>query len=672
LTAVKNNNSKHISGIDGLRALAVLAVMFYHLDFSMLPGGFTGVDIFFVISGFVVSYSLSQHRHESLSQFILFFYARRVLRILPALLFCIIITAFLTICFVPESWLSDSIMLSGKAAIFGLSNFILVWQNDGYFAPQAASNPFTHTWSLAVEEQFYFIFPPLFYLWTIRLKSVNKRSLISSHAIGILAISSLLYCIYASKYATEHAYYFIFSRFWQLACGVLLFQLLQNKTFTDRFLKLKNLPVTIGLISILLAFLYADKTSFPFPWGLLPVIGTALLIAHLVLAEPTNRVSTLFSRPIIRWIGLLSYSLYLWHWPIYTILRWTIGLETIFQYTLAILLTVAMGMISYYLIENKVRIFIKINAKPKRVIFGGVMASLFIFLVFSGALNQKQLISQSNTRNTQDWYPYSYHHGLSKEQINLYSANPDKQLFVLGDSHAGAYATMIKSESLQLGNKYFNFNKGGCPSLPFHIENQTPECETFISTSLSRIYELAKKGDVVFLPSLRLSRFSNQDKNPDFDSVLITHSKLTKGDVFRKNQDSARNLVEQLTASGLIVILEAPLPLLKSPPFRCSDWFNKMNPICERGLSVSRMFLETYREPIFTFFTELAAKNPNVYLWDPLPIVCEEELCSAFRDNKPLFFDGDHLSGFGNRVLAPSFTNLLTDIWHLELKSASE
>ena len=151
--------------VDGLRALAVLAVIAYHLHPSLLPGGFAGVDLFFVISGFVVTASLAGHRGESLVSFLGRFYARRLARIAPALLAMLMPTTVAYVFLVPRAWLSGITESVGKAAFWGFSNWTLGAQSETYFAPRAEFNPYLHTWSLGVEEQFYLIAPLLLFGW---------------------------------------------------------------------------------------------------------------------------------------------------------------------------------------------------------------------------------------------------------------------------------------------------------------------------------------------------------------------------------------------------------------------------------------------------------------------------------------------------------------------------
>jgi peptidoglycan/LPS O-acetylase OafA/YrhL len=155
----------HAAFIDGLRAVAVLSVIIYHLNPTLLPGGFVGVDIFFVISGFVVSYSISEFAPLGTWRSLTRFYARRFARIMPALLVCLLITLLLSALFIPDAYLSHANYETGLRAFVGLSNVKLAQISGDYFSPISSFNPFTHTWSLGVEEQFYLFFPILFLVW---------------------------------------------------------------------------------------------------------------------------------------------------------------------------------------------------------------------------------------------------------------------------------------------------------------------------------------------------------------------------------------------------------------------------------------------------------------------------------------------------------------------------
>src|SRR5688572_19755919 len=196
---------RYFPHIDGLRALAVLAVIAYHLDARLLPGGFTGVDVFFVISGFVVSASMAHFAGPKPLEYLGYFYARRIRRIAPALVVCLMVTGLASALFIPQAWLSDTSNAVGRWAFVGLSNFVLLRTDGDYFSPKVEFNPYTHTWSLGVEEQFYVLFPLLFFAWAF-----GRRGRLLSMALfatGLLA--SFAYVAAVSKDQPALAFYML-------------------------------------------------------------------------------------------------------------------------------------------------------------------------------------------------------------------------------------------------------------------------------------------------------------------------------------------------------------------------------------------------------------------------------------------------------------------------------
>jgi peptidoglycan/LPS O-acetylase OafA/YrhL len=181
----RNSQNDHgrLDAIDGLRALAVLSVIAYHFNIGFAPTGFVGVDIFFVISGYVITLSLTKNQSSSIIQYILAFYKRRILRIMPALVVCLIIVGAVSQLFVPNSWLSSRNDTTGLYSFFGISNFALLEGLDGYFNDRAEFNPFLHTWSLAVEEQFYLFFPLLLLPWLRQVIENDSSSRIRRHLV---------------------------------------------------------------------------------------------------------------------------------------------------------------------------------------------------------------------------------------------------------------------------------------------------------------------------------------------------------------------------------------------------------------------------------------------------------------------------------------------------------
>jgi peptidoglycan/LPS O-acetylase OafA/YrhL len=266
--------------LDGLRAVAVIAVIINHFSKNVLPSGYLGVDIFFVISGFVITSSLANHRSESFGEFFLGFYARRMKRLIPALVLFVVFTSILICFFDPNPSMSLGV---GWRALFGLSNITLYNMATDYFAASTKLNPFTHTWSLGVEEQFYLTFPFLVWLSGFgRLVAGGAKNLF--WIIGILSVASLIVFLYLYQNNQSAAYFLMPARFWELGAGCLLFLLPQHP---NKFIcTLKSIPpllviaalagvllsplqfaiqatiAVVGLTAVLLACIHSDTTGY--------------------------------------------------------------------------------------------------------------------------------------------------------------------------------------------------------------------------------------------------------------------------------------------------------------------------------------------------------------------------------------------------------------------------
>lgn len=300
-------NNGYRPDVDGLRALAVLAVIFFHAFPASLPGGFVGVDVFFVISGYLISRILiNEITSERFSYKV--FMGKRIRRIFPSL--CVVIT--FTIC---AGWLlltADEYKSLSKQIIAGtlfLSNY-LFWSEAGYFDKISEFKPLLHLWSLAIEEQYYLIWPIVLYT-----AFKHKKNII--FVCILIILSSFIHSYVLSLEDKSLAFFSLSSRFWELLVGSLLAIVEYKKyNYLDKFNKnknLKNMLSIIGIILMLASFIITKNNNFPKAWPLLPVIGTVFFI--LSGAESiVNRY--IFSNKIIVYIGLISYPLYLWHWPI--------------------------------------------------------------------------------------------------------------------------------------------------------------------------------------------------------------------------------------------------------------------------------------------------------------------------------------------------------------------
>ena len=355
---VSQSKLSYRAEIDGLRAIAVLSVIFYHAQFILFgrdwfEGGYIGVDIFFVISGYLITRIILAELQEEGGFSFLNFYQRRARRILPMLFVVIIVS-------VPfawhKLWLSDFVEYAESllASLFFGSNLFFYFNATGYATDSALLKPFLHTWSLGVEEQFYLIFPIL---------AIAAYRYCRKYFLAILVFSCLLSLLFAELMQARDQtlnFYILLSRFWELAIGSVLAyvelnrKVLQNNAF-------RSLLPTLGLLLITYSVLvFDDKTPHPSLYTLIPVLGVALIIGF---ASEDDWVGRLLGRKLFVWIGLISYSAYLWHFPIFALSRHTPVDHSNLEKLEWVLLALILSAISYVLIEKPFRDRFKVGDK---------------------------------------------------------------------------------------------------------------------------------------------------------------------------------------------------------------------------------------------------------------------------------------------------------------------
>jgi peptidoglycan/LPS O-acetylase OafA/YrhL len=623
----------YVPEIDGLRAIAVGTVMTYHLNFtaSLLPGGFVGVDIFFVISGYVVSASLGRDAGRSLLDLLQRFYSRRILRIVPALLACLLATIAASILFIPNAWLSDTNYKTALYAFFGMSNFVLLGA-DSYFSPRPEFNPFTHTWSLAVEEQFYLFFPLIFFVWNRFKDGTGVVGLAATGLLTGLSIVSFIFMWWMGGVNQDAAFYLLPSRFWELGIGAILFQVQCSGKSPIASATHARRALTSGAVLVLAAALFADRLAFPFPWAVPAAVGALLIIAAVSTerASPSPVARVLRSRPMI-FVGKISYSLYLWHWPVYTLMRWTVGLESLSTIIMAVGLSLVFAYLSYTVLERPIRRAGWIIVQPKSlVVAGGLAAMVLSWETARVAIGKQYRLSMSVVmRDSAKWYPYvagivGCFPEFASETIEGTFVNvmrpglgPDcsrRHLFVVGDSHAGAYTAMLSLLAAQDGVDVRLYQRPGC-SFANLLRPTAPDCVSFVRSSANDVVRRGAPGDVVFLAALRMNRLSD-----DSGSFIATHAAdlPAHSDADRRlAYEEAAELIDEFSKKGLRVIIEAPKPVFKAHTFRCSDWFNAGNPACRGGLTIAREELLEYRKPVMNSLAALSSVYPQ--LVGPVP-----------------------------------------------------
>lgn len=673
--------TRHVPYIDGLRAIAVLAVIVYHLRETWLPGGFAGVDIFFAISGFVVATSVGGWNKGGFAAFLGYFYARRLQRIAPALMVCLLVTGLASALFIPPSWLSQANETTGSYAFFGLSNWYLAFHRENYFSPTIDFNPYTHTWSLGVEEQFYLLFPPLFFLWT---RGGRWRGICAA-LFAIAFVASLLWAARLGRSDATAAFYLITTRLFELAAGVLLYQWLARKG--DSGTRPASRSAAIGAWFALAAIGYALATAnprtFPYPGALLPIAGTIALLG--CLHGRGGVLQRALGGPAITYVGRISYSLYLWHWPVFVLMRWTCGLDSPATRVAGVALTFALAALSYRFVERPLRYSPRLRQWHRAaVVTAGAAAIAACWWLAAVAVDHRAALSASVvTRHRDDWYPSPVQSldeapgcrlstqpgSAGPNPFALFSrtgcpapASPAPTIFVIGDSHAPALTGMLTAHVLRSGASVVLYYHPGCTFASLQPEREGGNCPAQAGAALDDMLARARAGDVLFLPALRLDRFSNQFAATNVAQARASLAGASAEAGRRKSERDLLGLLQPLIARGVHVVLEAPTPLLPAPPFRCADAFNRGNPICAPGLSLPRDDLERYRAPVLAALARLRAEQPAISIWDPFPELCPGTTCEAFRDGRPLYFDGDHVSGYANTLLLPSFERHLATL----------
>ena len=659
----------YVPGIDGLRAVAVLLVLGWHVRPALVPGGYLGVDVFFVISGFAVSASLAGRRFNGFGPFVGYFWSRRVCRILPALLLMLCATSLLATLFSPWLWLViPTAAPVAMAAAIGASNLVLAASPESYFGGSAQYSPFVHSWSLGVEEQFYLLFPVL--LWLCR--SVGSRAA-ATRAIGAASVGSFALYAVAARMAPAVAFNLMPARFWELGAGMLLWLTLDRwRPFVFA------MPVLAGSVAGLAA-MAALIGSALLPGEAAQVVrhlaactaSAALMIA--AVAVPAGPVSRLLStRPALN-IGRASYSLYLWHIPIIVLFRWTVGLQSAWLAAGAVIVSSAAAAASYRWVEQPFRRIYpraESSAPAFRLWPTAALACLAtVLLVWSAAhvatgviLPKDALVTGASSPKTarcaalqrssflaggerREWLP-----GCGRS-----SAAP--RWVVLGDSHALVYARLLERHSKEAGAGGTLLWRAGCPfpDLAAGGRRRNETCGDWDQAALASLLPTLRAGDVVFLSARQVPRLD------DALGAGIMARALPPPHELNAAISAARGLLTRLLATGASVIVEAPQPLFRSAPYRCSAWYNRTNPACAEGFAVSRTEEENWRRPSLLALRALTAGLPRTRIFDPFPALCPADPCQAFRGGHSLYFDDSHISTFAVDALYPAIATAIRD-----------
>ncbi|MEL6659128.1 MAG: acyltransferase family protein [Bacteroidota bacterium] len=362
--------------IDGLRAIAVMAVILNHISETHFPNGYLGVDIFFVISGFVITASLQKRNYGSFWDYIISFYSRRMVRLLPALLACLLISSIVISSIDPEP---REYLRTGIAAAFGLSNLYLWWRSADYFSDATGLNPYTHTWSLGVEEQFYLVFPLVF--WSAVIWHGSKNLLFLGVYAFILLILSFFSFLLIFDIDSSAAFYIFVFRAWQLLVGSIIYCALQplsiDRTLGHTTSQLSFCGLTCILILALLNPIHIESKLNQIILTI--VAGLLIVIGGQTSFMGRMRFDLISTNAMFLYLGKSSYSLYLWHWPIIVFAKWTFGLESLLNILAVCFIIFLISHLSFVFIEKPFRESQK--RTPRRIVGTGMGITLVSALI---------------------------------------------------------------------------------------------------------------------------------------------------------------------------------------------------------------------------------------------------------------------------------------------------
>ena len=568
--------------IDGLRAFAVITVIINHINKDFLPSGYLGVDIFFVISGYVITSSLHLRKNKTFIDFIATFYERRIKRLIPALIIFVLIASFITCLFNIEP---TTTLRTGISSLFGMSNFYLLKVSSDYFSLSSELNVFTHTWSLAVEEQFYLLFPILVWFsgFGRQTKNGSKNLFIS---VLCLVIISLISFIYLYSINQPVAYYLMPPRFWEMALGCLVFISIQKKMKISCWLE----KISPSLILALMIGIMLLPQSF----GRLATISIVILSSLMIFCLNENKISyKFFTNKTAIYIGSISYSLYLWHWGVLATSRWTIGIHwwsIPFQLSLIYFLSV----ISYRWIETPIRkkdIFFKRYLQISAGFLALIFSSLII-LTLERLPNSFLFVGKNRFNNYSDdrfWdrklcnnVPHNIEHKYNKEffdncwfknKKNITNRNKIKKVFFYGNSYNEQLMPMVAKIFENKNDFMFNsfFTSGCLVSGEIRSKNERyPNCGKIFKSYIDYFNENSTRGDILVIST----------SPPSAHSYLLTENIKNNAKKIKSYIDEFKILSINLRDQNKFFVFTGFIPEIQMDPSVCSHWFAKKNNNC--------------------------------------------------------------------------------------------
>lgn len=642
--------------------IAVLAVVLYHFGVAGLPGGFTGVDVFFVISGFLIGGILWRDLTENNTINLARFYIRRVKRLAPAYFamaaFSAIAAWFILLPFEFREFGKELI-----AATTYLSN-VLFWRGEGYFDIGAENKVLLHTWSLAVEEQFYIVLP--FLLLAFKF---TRRVLLILLAMAFLA--SLLASIALTPTHQTTTFYLFPFRAWELLAGVLLAIIGQTRALSWAYHATLS---WLGLALIAVGILFASPNGFPGWQALLPVLGTALLLAN---GQHNNLLNRALASPIPVFFGKISYSLYLWHWPVLVLSKyWSDGYDTTLETVFWLALSFALATLSWAFVEQPFR---RLTPRSGWRVFAGLAVTSSFALGFGALAYLKNGLPNRFGPDTrahiaasadflQDWSRCHRPVDGPFAGIELCPIGPDgpPKALIWGDSHVRAIKEGLEQAAHSAGTPALIIWHAGCPPL-FGITKR----ESYATLAEDDACRVATNQLRSALPSLTsvqtlflVGRWSYYVEGTGTGHDAQNTIEITGHGGSSNREVLSRALVKTLpelasTFPKIVVFRQPPeIPNYDSRTIARRLAHGRVSPD-DAPISASLSIVQTRAARAEALFTPHLTSGEIAQI-DPWPMLCSNTACSAEQNGAIWYFDNNHLNNTAARALSSLFAPLFT------------
>lgn len=653
---MKSTNFRYRKDIDGLRALAIIPVVLFHAGVAGFSGGYVGVDIFFVISGYLITSIIYRDLVKNRFSFI-DFYKRRVLRLLPPLLAMLLVVTPLS--YFLLTYPNEFERYGGSLFAQGLflANIYFL-RNTDYFAAPGETYPLLHTWTLSVEEQFYLLFPFLFFVLYRYFNSLIGKILLVAGAL------SFVLCVYLSVInpngvmpfhlldilwngATNStvAFYVLFTRAWELIIGALIavFMWAPKKERTCQVLGF--LGLTCILISV---FLFNYKTLFPGYAALLPTVGAALIIVSA--SNYQTHVSKLLSSRFLVWVGLISYSLYLWHWPIFVFGKTFLKEVNWFSSLLLILLAFLAASVSYKFIEHPFR---KSTESIKNVMVLSLLLVSLIFVTYGFKVKNEEIKNSKDYDFTQALFNDENKHDFTRCGQNLLDdscdlGNKEKEGydFVLwGDSHAAMFFTLLHKIATEKNLHGRVFSQGDCiPIIDNDLSKLSSQCQKLSHTAFSFI---SNNNIKVVILGIKWDKYTTDTFNESQNNRIFNQSS-SKTDTETIKQGLPATL-QKLEKNGSQVYVLRQVPYQDRFDNRKLYYQSVREGYLVEISEVSRDEYLSRRSDMDSVFSDLDSMGITVI--DPIDIFCSSGLCIIEKDGVFLYSDNNHLTTEGSSLM---------------------